>query len=67
VTVGRNSDEVKPNGKKWVNLRALRGPPSKLPARRSMAGSPYAHSGSGRSDPADTPSRHDRGRTAGLP
>jgi len=50
VTVGRNHDEVKPNGKKWVNLRALPRPPLKLPAPRSAADSPYASGGSGRLD-----------------
>jgi pyrimidine operon attenuation protein/uracil phosphoribosyltransferase len=49
VTVGRNHDEVKPNGKKWVNLRASYGPPVQLPAPLSLAGTPYAAGVSGRS------------------
>jgi len=41
VTVGRNHGEVKPNGKKEVNLRAPCVPPLNRPVPRSEIGNAY--------------------------
>ena len=42
MTVSRNHGEVKPNGKKRVNLRVMCDPPTSLPVMRTVAEIPYA-------------------------
>jgi surface antigen len=41
VTVGREADKVKPNGKKRMNLRAVAHPPGGRPVTWSAAEKPY--------------------------
>ena len=47
MTVGRYTDQVKPNDEKQMNLRVMRDPPARLSVSRTVTDSPYAGDGPG--------------------